>query len=124
MCVWTMQISSTGGKKGGPHRVSPLRWKQAITARKWKKHQIAISSSKGINVPSQDTPCFESESFYREGSNRHNGEQTFTSRYFCLRVPGKDFLHLLQGHICVFQTLGPLGAPGDQHPTVLRVQDC
>ncbi|KAL0153112.1 hypothetical protein M9458_051584, partial [Cirrhinus mrigala] len=27
----------------------------------------------------------------------------------------KDLQHLLQGHICVFQILGPFGAPGDQH---------
>ncbi|KAF4094671.1 hypothetical protein G5714_024674 [Onychostoma macrolepis] len=33
---------------------------------------------------------------------------------------GKNLLHLLPGHICVFQILGPFGAPGDQHPTALR----
>ncbi len=36
----------------------------------------------------------------------------------------KDLLHLLPGHICVFQILRPFGAPGDQHPQALRVQGC
>ncbi|KAL0197345.1 hypothetical protein M9458_005885, partial [Cirrhinus mrigala] len=36
----------------------------------------------------------------------------------------KDLQHLLQGHICVFQILGPFGAPGDRHPTALHVQGC
>ncbi|KAF4114426.1 hypothetical protein G5714_004649 [Onychostoma macrolepis] len=39
-------------------------------------------------------------------------------------IKAKDFLHLLQGHICVFQILGPFGAPEDQHPPALRVQGC
>ncbi|ROI15859.1 hypothetical protein DPX16_21366 [Anabarilius grahami] len=36
----------------------------------------------------------------------------------------KDLLDLRQGLICVFQILGPFSAPGDQHPTELRVQGC
>ncbi len=44
-----------------------------------------------------------------------SGKQTFTPRYL---------LHLLPGHICVFPILGPFGAPGDQHPPALCVQDC
>ncbi|XP_067271138.1 transmembrane protease serine 9-like [Pseudorasbora parva] len=36
----------------------------------------------------------------------------------------KDLLQLLHRFICVFQILGPFGAPGDQHPTDLCVQDC
>ncbi|KAL0190861.1 hypothetical protein M9458_013559, partial [Cirrhinus mrigala] len=36
----------------------------------------------------------------------------------------KDLQRLLQGHICVFQILGPFGAPGDQHPPALHLQGC
>ncbi|XP_016339917.1 sterile alpha motif domain-containing protein 3-like [Sinocyclocheilus anshuiensis] len=48
----------------------------------------------------------------------------FTEAQVDRHVPrqGKYLLHLFQGHICVFQILGTFGAPGDQHPTVLRVQ--
>ncbi len=46
MCVWTMQIRFTGGKKGGPHRVPPpALMETANHSLEMEKRQIAISSS-------------------------------------------------------------------------------
>ncbi|KAF4106029.1 hypothetical protein G5714_013691 [Onychostoma macrolepis] len=106
-----------------------------------EKCQIAISSSSKRDKDSNRSTSSESESCYQEDSNRSTSSEsescyqedsngsTRSESPACKGTlacvfQAKDLLHLLQGHICVFQILGPFGAPGDQHPPALRVQGC